>query len=63
MQAYNLLDRDKMIRIIISRSEVDLTQIKQCYFNRYKINLIDDVRKCAFDKYLSKLFCAILNRP
>ena len=56
-------NRDKMIRIIISRSEVDLTQIKQCYFNRYKINLIDDVRKCAFDKYLSKLFLAILNRP
>ena len=56
-------NRDKLIRIIISRSEVDLTQIKQCYYNRYHRNLIDDVRNCAFDKYLSKLFCAILNRP
>ena len=56
-------NRDKMIRIIISRSEVDLTQIKQCYFSLYHRNLVDDVKNCAFDKYLSKLFVAILNRP
>ena len=54
--------KDKLIRIIVSRSEVDLTQIKQAYYNKYHRNLVEDVKK-ATSGDLERLLLAILNRP
>jgi hypothetical protein len=60
--ACNKNKKDKIIRIIVSRSEVDLTQIKQAYYNKYHRNLAEDIKKsCSGD--LERLMLAILNRP
>jgi len=53
---------DKLIRIIVSRSEVDLSQIKTCYHNMYGSWVVGDVQKTVSGD-LSKLLVAILNRP
>ena len=54
--------KDKLIRIVVSRSEVDLTQIKQAYYNKYHRNLVEDIKK-ATSGDLERLMLAILNRP
>jgi hypothetical protein len=60
--ACNKNKKDKIIRIVVSRSEVDLTQIKQAYYNKYHRNLVEDIKKsCSGD--LERLMLAILNRP
>jgi hypothetical protein len=60
--ACNKNKKDKIIRIVVSRSEVDLTQIKQAYYNKYQRNLVEDIKKsCSGD--LERLMLAILNRP
>ena len=60
--ACNKNKKEKIIRIIVSRSEVDLTQIKQAYYNKYHRNLVEDIKKsCSGD--LERLMLAILNRP
>ena len=37
--------KDKqLIRIIVSRAEIDLREIKQCYYNLYKRDMVADIR-------------------
>ncbi|XP_045123878.1 annexin A5-like [Portunus trituberculatus] len=53
-------DDKALIRIIVSRSEIDLADIKECYKEKYDKELADDVRDDTSGEY-QKLLLAIIN--
>jgi hypothetical protein len=51
----------QLIRIIISRAEIDLREIKQAYYNLYKRDMVADIRNDTSGDY-KKILTAICNK-
>ena len=54
--------KDKqLIRIIVSRAEIDLKQIKECYYQLYKRDMVNDIRNDTSGDY-KKILTEICNK-
>ena len=53
-------DEDIILKVIISRAEIDFTQIKKYYLKLYENNVVNDIKKDSHE--YTNLLVAICNK-